>query len=976
MKKLLFFILLLCTTNTLLAQTFNSGGINYTVTSTVAPLTVEVSSNTGFTGAAIIPTSVTDSGNTYAVTSIGYQAFMYCSSLTSVSIPNSVTSFGYSSFLGCTGLTSVSIPNSVTSISGESFSHCTGLTSVSISNSVTSIDNATFSFCTGLTSVTIPNSVTSIGYSSFIGCTGLTSLSIPNSVTSIGDASFANCTGLTSVTIPNSVTSIGNSSFSGCTGLTSVTVNWSTPLPIIRSVFNFINISAIPLIVPAGTEAAYEATPVWTDFIICSTLVTPTFAPIPPVCTLTTVSPLPTTSTNGITGTWSPAFTNATPPYTITTTTYTFTPDAGQCATTTTMDIVVYPLQDILFMPIDPICYGDTLIPPPNTSGNGITGTWSPAFNNTTTTTYTFTPDAGYCAVPRTLTIVVNAVTPTFTPVAPICSGDVLVALPTTSLEGITGTWSPALNNSVTTTYTFTPDAGQCATTTTLTIVVSLVVSIEAEVTACDTYTWSVNGTTYTTSGIYTEVSGCTTNILNLTLEVGTIWYADADGDGYGNPLASVTACILPAGFVADNTDCDDTNALINPCAKEIRTDGIDNNCNGLIDEIVTKILNSQCGALLSGVNVSIFAQTISGVTVTGWRFKVTEMIAGLPTGYVQILPRTTNNFQLKDLPLYAYNKTYMVQVSVQVAGVWHPYDNPCCTVRTVSPAIMRPSLCGTTLTTISDNIIAENVNFIKPASFNPWRFRVTDPSLASEVFDHYSRVIKLSYLVTPGFVKYNTTYTVEVAFLNVDGSWSDYSLPCTITTPPFPTTQIQASQCGFTATSGTQNIYATGILSAVGVPSMYRFRISLGSTFIDSEDNPSRSFYLNEFAGLLPSTTYNVDVSVEIGGVFGPYGSVCTITTPGVFRTIDEDAKTAIEFNAIAYPNPFENNFNINVTSNLESSVRIRVYDMLGKLIEDTNVESTEISNYEIGNNYPSGVYNVIVSQGEYYANTRVIKR
>ena len=86
--------------------------------------------------------------------------------------------------------------------------------------------------------------------------------------------------------------------------------------------------------------------------------------------------------------------------------------------------------------------------------------------------------------------------------------------------------------------------------------------------------------------------------------------------------------------------------------------------------------------------------------------------------------------------------------------------------------------------------------------------------------------------------------------------------------------------------------------------------------------------------------------------------------------------AKTTIEFNAIAYPNPFENNFNINITSNLESSVRIRVYDMLGKLIEDTNVESTEISNYEIGNNYPSGVYNVIVSQGEYYANTRVIKR
>ena len=62
---------------------------------------------------------------------------------------------------------------------------------------------------------------------------------------------------------------------------------------------------------------------------------------------------------------------------------------------------------------------------------------------------------------------------PTFNPVAPICSGAALVALPTTSNNGITGTWSPALDNTATTTYTFTPTAGQCATTATLTITVN-----------------------------------------------------------------------------------------------------------------------------------------------------------------------------------------------------------------------------------------------------------------------------------------------------------------------------------------------------------------------------------------------------------------------------------------------------------------------------------------------------------------------
>ncbi|MBI3136191.1 MAG: hypothetical protein HYZ14_16065, partial [Bacteroidetes bacterium] len=126
------------------------------------------------------------------------------------------------------------------------------------------------------------------------------------------------------------------------------------------------------------------------------------------------------------------------------------------------------------FAAVAPICSGDALAALPTTSINGITGTWSPALNNTATTTYTFTPTAGQCATTTTLTITVNPnITPTFAAVAPICSGDALTALPTTSTNSITGTWSPAIDNTATTTYTFTPTAGQCATTTTLTITVN-----------------------------------------------------------------------------------------------------------------------------------------------------------------------------------------------------------------------------------------------------------------------------------------------------------------------------------------------------------------------------------------------------------------------------------------------------------------------------------------------------------------------
>ena len=199
---------------------------------------------------------------------------------------------------------------------------------------------------------------------------------------------------------------------------------------------------------------------------------TPNFTQIPAICSGDTLSALPTTSNNSITGTWAPALDNTV------TTTYTFTPDAGQCATTQTMTIAVNTSVTPTFTQVPAICSGDSLSALPTTSNNGITGTWAPALDNTATTTYTFTPDAGQCATTQTMTIAVNtSLTPTFTQVSDICNGDSLAVLPITSNEGITGTWSPALDNTMTTTYTFTPNIGECATSQTMTITVNPIVT-------------------------------------------------------------------------------------------------------------------------------------------------------------------------------------------------------------------------------------------------------------------------------------------------------------------------------------------------------------------------------------------------------------------------------------------------------------------------------------------------------------------
>ena len=228
------------------AETTSSGFV-YTVSGTTATIT-------GYTGSSeylTIPSTITNNGVTYTVTSLGQNAFRENSTIKRVYISSGIQNIGQMCFYKCSNLTYVSIPNTVQNMSTSCFEFCKKLTTVSFaSNSIlTEIPTATFASCSSLTSISIPDSVKRIGMAAFDSCSNLNTVSInylsskleyiemgaftncynlsnvvlPKSVKKIGVIAFENCRGISSLNVPSSVINIYNGAYRGCTALTQVT---------------------------------------------------------------------------------------------------------------------------------------------------------------------------------------------------------------------------------------------------------------------------------------------------------------------------------------------------------------------------------------------------------------------------------------------------------------------------------------------------------------------------------------------------------------------------------------------------------------------------------------------------------------------------------------------------------------------------------------------------------------------------------
>ncbi|HEX8562733.1 MAG TPA: T9SS type A sorting domain-containing protein [Flavobacterium sp.] len=546
-----------------------------------------------------------------------------------------------------------------------------------------------------------------------------------------------------------------------------------------------------------------------------------------------------------------------------------------------------------------------------------------------------------------------------------------------------------------------------------------------------------------------------------------TVWYMDADGDGFGGDQ-TITGCNQPEGYVSANNDCNDSNPnLFNNSDVFVDADGdgytegaaadlcygaelpdgythttlgadcddsdatvwqstslfVDNDGDGYYGDIqdnicwgnevpegyVVETLGHDCDDTNANVynNADLFVDSDGDGYTEGPAADVCYG-AEIPEGYAETslgadcddtdatkwrtadmyIDGDGDGYHSDNVDAVCYGDTVPAGYSLTTEGF--DCDDENASINLGATEItgngidencngmdddgvgqhfthLKASQCGSTLPRIYTALVAE----VNTANVTMYRFEVTNTTTGEKQTyvgtDYYVQLTDLdSY-------EYGTTYSVRVG-MDVDGVWQGYGPACSVTTPSLfqGPVAINISQCGTTLAQRNSPIFITGphFISSTQI------RVTNLSTTQSQTITRSESWFtLKMFPALYDyNTSYSIEVRVATTEGYSEWTTACTVTTPGAPAGKFADSTASIK--VVAYPNPFNDAFSISIDNTDRAAVQVKVYDMMGKLLEVRDMEANNIEAQRLGSNLPAGVYNVVVTQDGTAESVRVIKR
>lgn len=381
---------------------------------------------------------------------------------------------------------------------------------------------------------------------------------------------------------------------------------------------------------------------------------------------------------------------------------------------------------------------------------------------------------------------------------------------------------------------------------------------------------------------------------------------------------------------------------------------------------ITTTTLNpTSCG--VTGLSRSSYINCEPVMGATDYEFQFTN--ASL--GFTQSAFRGTglSNIRLLGVSGLQYGQTYDVKVRAKVGGVWGVFGATCqITLMPFVATSLTTTYCGATGLSISSYIYCNAI-----AGTTDYEFTISNSSLGYSQVRTRATFAAIKLTSFTGLI-YGETYDVTVRS-KVAGIWSPLGASCQITLMPLPSTNLTPTYCGATNLMLSNYIYCNPIAGS----SDYEYTISNSSLgYSQVKIRPLYSaILLNSFTGLLPSTTYDVTVRAKVSGVWGPIGSVCSITmssTPALntenaneLKLMDVNNDSFSNSFINIYPNPINQNNNLKVELKESQSFTVIVSDMMGRTIFEKNysdISSFEIPMSELKINV--GIYSISLNNGE----------